>query len=100
MRDLAARLIESGKAWAQAEITLVRMTALRWAEAAKIGAVLVVLALILVNAAVIVLVAALGMALAAWLGTAGGLAVAAILALLLAGLLGWLAVRRFMRAAR
>ncbi|WP_293972675.1 phage holin family protein [Sphingomonas sp.] len=95
LRELLARLIEAGRAFAQAEIALVRKTVAAWAGAAKIGAALIIVALILANAAVIVLVAALGMALARWIGPAGGLAVAALIALIVAGLLGWLAAKRF-----
>jgi uncharacterized membrane protein len=95
-RELLSRLIDSAKAFAQAEVALVKKTAAAWAGAAAIGAGLVLVALILVIAAVIVLVAALGMTLAIWVGTPGGLAIAAVIALVLAGLLGWLAYRRFL----
>lgn len=96
LRELVARLIDSTKAFVQAEVALVRRTFTVWAGAAKAAAILFVIALILVNAAVIVLLAALGMALATWLGTAGGLAVAALIGLAAAGLLGWIGARRIM----
>ncbi len=95
LRELIARLVDSAKAFAQAEIALVRKTVSAWAGAAAIGAALTVTALLLVGAAIVVLVAALGMTLAMWIGVPGGLAVAGLIALASAGLLAWLAVRRF-----
>jgi high-affinity K+ transport system ATPase subunit B len=94
LRDLIARLIQSGKAFVEAEIALVLGAVRAWAGAAMIIAALALVAFILVNAAIVVLLAALGMALATWLGMAGGLAVAALIALLVAGLLCWIAFLR------
>lgn len=96
LRELLARLIDSAKAFAQAEIALVRATAAAWAGAVKIGAALIAVALVLALSGAIVLLAAFGVALGHWLGLAGGLAVAAVIALLIAGLLLWLAARRFL----
>lgn len=95
IRALVARLIEAGKAFVEAEIALVKTTIAAWAGAAKIGAALLIVALLLALAGLIVLVAALGMALAIWIGPAAGLAIAALIALLLAGLLAWAGVKRF-----
>lgn len=98
--ELVGRLIDSGKAFVQAEIAVVRRTFAIWSGAAKVSAVFMVAAMLLINAAVIVLVAAFGMALAKWLGVAGGLAAAAFVVLLIAGLLVWLAIRRLASVAK
>ncbi len=100
LRELLARLIDSGKAFIEAEIALVRGAVRAWAGAAKIIAALTLVAFALVNAALVVLLVALGMALAKWLGMAGGLAVAALIALLVAGLLGRMAVLRLKSLVR
>lgn len=94
LRELLVRLIGSAKAFVEAEVALVRDTVRAWAGAAKMIAALAVMAFALVNAALVVMLVALGMALAKWLGMAGGLALAALIALLVAGLLGRLAVLR------
>jgi hypothetical protein len=96
LRDLIARLIDSAKAYAKAEIMLVKKTVKVIVSQAVPTAALAGAAFLLAQAALVVLVAALGVALATFLGLAGGLAVAGILALLLAGLLGWLALKRLM----
>jgi protein-S-isoprenylcysteine O-methyltransferase Ste14 len=95
LRDLIARLIDSGKAYLRAEVTLVRKTVEVRLEQAKPAAAFAIGAVLLVQAALVVLLAALGLALGTWLGPAGGLAVAGLFALALAGLLIWLAARRF-----
>ncbi len=96
LRDLIARLIDSGKAYLRAELQLVRKTVkLRLIEARTL-AVFGIGAAVLAQAGVVALVAALGLALAPLLGPAGGLAAAGGLALLVAGVLGWLAVRHFL----
>ena len=100
LRDLVARLIDSGKAYLNAEVTLVKTTVSVRVAQAKPAAAFIVVAILLVQAALTVLVAALGMLLAQWLTPAGGLAVGAVLALLLAGLLGWMAARRLSGGAK
>ena len=92
LRELIARLIDNAKAYCKAEVDLVRTTVKVKLVEARFAAIFVVLALFLINAAVIVLVAALGMALARWLGPAGGLAAGALIALAIAGVLVKLAV--------
>ena len=87
LRELIARLIDSGKAYLRAELLLVRTTIKVRLIEAKYVAVFAVAAGLLGLAGVIVLVAALGLALARWLGPAGGLAAAGLIALLAAGLL-------------
>lgn len=100
LRELVARLIDSGKAYAQAEVALVKTTVSVRAAQAKPAAIFGVIAILLVQAALTVLVAALGMALAQWLTPAGGLAAGAVIALLIAGLLGWMAARRLSGSAK
>lgn len=95
LRELAARLIEDGKAWASAEIAVVKATATGWIAPAKIAVPLAIVALFLVQAALTVLVIAVGMALAKWIGVAGGLAVSALIFLLIAAGLVGIAVTRF-----
>lgn len=92
--ELVSRLIDSGKAYVHAEIALLRQTGLAWFARARVALVLVVVAIFIVQAALTVLIAALGMTLAHWLGTAGGLALGAVIGLAVAGLLAWLAVRK------
>ena len=91
---LVARLIESAKIYVRAEITLVKRTVLGWIGRAKPALVFLVVALVLVLSSVTIALAALGMALAHWLGIPGGLAVAALIGLGIAGTLAALAVRR------
>jgi hypothetical protein len=100
LRELVAQLIEDGKAWATAEIAVVKSTAAAWMAPAKIAVPLVMGAVLLVQAALTVLVAAVGMVLATWLGVAGGLAVGALLFLLIAGGLITIAVRRMGQAGK
>jgi hypothetical protein len=94
---LIARLVEEGKAYAVAEVGVAKATARAWLTVAKIAVPLIFVALFLLQAALVVLVAAVGMALSPWLGMAGGLAVSAILTLIVAGLLIGFAIRRLSR---
>lgn len=95
LRDLIARLIDSAKAYLRAEVALVRKTVEVRLDQAKPAAAFAIGAVMLVQAALVILLAALGMGLATWLGPAGGLAVAGLVGLLIAGLLVWAAVSRF-----
>ena len=94
LRELVTRLIESAKDYARAEIAVAKQTALEWVNRARTAIIAIVIAIVLLLAALTVLVAALGVALAHWIGMAGGLAVAALLAIGTAGLLGWFAATR------
>ena len=94
LRDLVARVIDNTKAYLRAEANLLKQTASLWATRAIPAAVLIVIAILLTQAALTVLIAALGWALASWLGVPAGLALAAVITLALAGLLVWLAVRK------
>lgn len=95
LRDLAARLIDNAKAYAAAEIEVVKQTGLSYVRASRIGAALALLSVLLLLSALPVLVAALGMTLAIWIGAAAGLFVGALIAILVALLLAWLALRSF-----
>ena len=96
LRDLIARLIDSGKAYAKAELLVVRKTAkLRLVEAKWVAA-FAGTAAVLALAGVIVLLAALGLALARWLGPAGGMAAAGLTALIVAAVLVKYAIDHFM----
>ncbi|WP_116090161.1 phage holin family protein [Sphingomonas crusticola] len=94
LRELAARVIDNGKAYVRAEVTLAKTTVTTKAAQAGPAAGLIVVAIVLVQAAATILAASLGLLLARWLGLAGGFAVAALVVLLVAGLLGWTAVKR------
>lgn len=98
VRELIARLIDETKAYAKAEIAVVKATALSYIAPVKIAAPLIIGAILLLQAALTVLIAAIGMALATWLGVAGGLAVSAILFLIIAGVCVAFAVSRFSKA--
>lgn len=95
LRDLFARVIDNAKAYLKAELTLIRTNvSVRVGQVAPaIGFVIV--AILIVQSALTVLIAALGLAFAAWIGIAGGLAVAALIGLAIAALLGWLSITRF-----
>jgi asparagine N-glycosylation enzyme membrane subunit Stt3 len=95
LRDLIARLIDSAKAYVRAEVALVKKTVEVRLDQAKPAAAFAIGAVMLVQAALVILLAALGMGLATWLGTAGGLAAAGLIGLLIAGLLIRLAISRF-----
>src|SRR3954467_4183712 len=74
--ELFGRLAEDAKAFARAEAGLYRAIAVRRAGLARNGAIALVVALLLVNAALVALLVGLAMQLAAWVGPAlGGLIV-------------------------
>lgn len=90
--ELVTRLSEDAKAYAKAEVAVVKRSVLARVAAIKPSAIYIVLAILLVQAALTVLTAALGMVLAIWLGPPGGLAAGAVIVLAVAGLLVRLAV--------
>lgn len=94
LRDLLLRLIEAARAYVRAELELWRRIALAKLGAAGLGIALAVAALFLIQAALTVLVAALGLLLSRWLGTAGGLAGGALLTVVIAALLGRIAIAK------
>lgn len=90
--DLTTTLLDSGKAYAKAEIELVKQTMLGRIASLRTTAILLVAALMLLQAALTGLVVALGMLFARWLGVPGGLAASALLVLILIGVLVWIAI--------
>ena len=87
--ELFGRLVEHGKAYARAEVNLYRAIAARRLGQARYGAIALVAALFMVNAALIALLVGFALQLAKWIGPAlGGLAV-----FLIVGILGFLLVR-------
>ena len=94
LRELIAQLIEAGKAYARAEIAYIKQIATARVTAAAMGIGFAIVALVLVQASLTILLAALGMLLARWIGTAGGLAIAALTGLVIAGLLAWIGLQR------
>jgi hypothetical protein len=87
--ELFGRLTEDGKAYARAEANLYRTIAMRRLGQARNGAIALVAALFLVNAALIALLVGFALQLAKWIGPAlGGLAI-----FLIVGVVGFLLVR-------
>lgn len=81
--ELFGRLAEDGKAFAAAEVGLYKAIALRRVGLARNGAIALVAALFLVNAALIALLVGFAMQLAKWVGPAlGGLIVFVVVAIL------------------
>ncbi len=93
--ELFGRLIDDGKAYAQAEVDLVRARAEDQVDRAKWPAMLGAGAIAFGFAAVIALVMTLVLALASLLGPLGGGLLAVLIALLIAGGLGLAAARRW-----
>lgn len=97
LRELVAHVVDDGKSYAKAEIHLWREIVLAKVGIIRPAAIALVVALLFVQAALTVLAAALGMALATWLGVAGGLAAGAVIVVLIAGILAAYAVNRLKR---
>ena len=92
--ELFGRLIDEGKAYAKAEVGLVKAQAEVKAQAWKLPAALLGMALLLVIGAAVTLVMTVAMALATLIGPlAGGLA-ATVVALVVAGGLALLAMQQ------
>jgi fatty acid desaturase len=87
--ELFGRLAEDGKAYVRAEANLYRTIAVRRVAQARNGAIALVAALFLVNAALIALLVGFALQLGKWIGPAlGGLAVFVVV-----GAIGFLLVR-------
>lgn len=91
--ELFGRLIDDGKAYAKAEVDLVRARAEAQAERAKLPAILGVGAIAFGFAAVIALVLTMVLALASLLGPLAGGLLATVIAMFVAGGLGLAAVK-------
>lgn len=96
--ELVSQLVDDGKAYAQAEIDLVKAIAADKAAVARTAAILLGLALFLAFGAVVALCVGIVMALATLIGPLLGGLVAFILLAAVAGLLGWLGAQKI-RAA-
>lgn len=91
--DLVRRLVDDGKAYAKAELGVVKAIAKRRIARAKVGAILLVVGILLLMSAQTALVIALILGLATLIGPFGaGMAVFAVL-LVGGGLLAWLGVK-------
>jgi hypothetical protein len=79
--ELFGRLAEDGKAYVRAEANLYRTIAVRRVGQARNGAIALVLALLLVNAALIALLVGFALQLGKWVGPAlGGLVIFLVVA--------------------
>ena len=96
--ELFGRLVDEGKAYAKAELNLVRVTAETKADAVKKPLVLGAIALLFVQAGVVVFGITIAMALATLIGPLAGGLVATMICFGIAGLLGWLAKREYERS--
>ena len=96
--EVVSDLVDQGKAYAKAEVELAKAQALAKVEQFKVPAILLFGALLFAQAAVTVLAVAVALGLAPLIGSFGGGLVAVALAGGVAGLLAWLAVKRFQGA--
>ena len=92
--ELVHELIEDGKAYARAEVGLVKAMATAKANALKLPAILFGVAFLLALAAITALAVGVAMALATLIGPLAGGIVAALLFAAVAGGLGWYGVVR------
>lgn len=100
LADLLARLVDQGKTVVRTEAALWRARASDRLKRARLGLIGLVVALLLAQAAFIALVVGMVLVFSASLGVAGGTFVAVAGAALLAGGIGWLAVKSIARATR
>ncbi|MBA3667799.1 MAG: phage holin family protein [Sphingomonas sp.] len=92
---LFSRLVDEGKAYAHAEIDLIKATTEVKVDAAKRPALLGAAALLFLQAGVIVLCMTIALALATLIGPLAGGLIATLFAFTIAGLLGLLAKREW-----
>ena len=92
--ELVHELIEDGKAYARAELGLVKAIAGAKADALKIPAILFATAFVLLLAAVTALAVLVGIALAKFIGPLGGGLASFLIFAGLAGGLAWLGVKK------
>ncbi|WP_133175404.1 phage holin family protein [Sphingomonas oleivorans] len=95
LRDLFADAIDSGRTLVRAEIAYYRASALAKVDHARLPLILLVAAVLIIQASLTALFVGLGFALAFRFGPFGGGIVAALLGLALAGILALIAKRRF-----
>jgi hypothetical protein len=92
--ELVSQLVDEGKAYAKAEIDLVKAIAADKAATARTAAILLGLALFIAFGAIVALSVGIVLALAALIGPLLGGIVAFILIGAVAGLLGWLGAQK------
>jgi hypothetical protein len=92
--ELFGRLGEDGRAFVQAEIGLVKAIAAHRIANARNGGIALVVAILLINAAIIALVVSIALALALHLGPLLGGLITFVGVLVIAGVLGWWGVGR------
>ena len=92
--ELVSQLVDDGKAYAQAEIDLVKAIAADKAADARTAAILLGLALLIALGAVVALCVGIVLALATFTGPLLGGVLAFILIGAVAGLLGWLGAQK------
>lgn len=90
--SLFGRLVADGRSYVTAEIDIYRHKALAWVPPVRAAAIMVVLALLLSQAAITTLLVFIGFWLALWLGPLGGGVAATVLGLVIAGFLVKVAV--------
>jgi hypothetical protein len=100
LHDLAARVIDNGTAYLKAEVTLAKEQAISSVKEARPTIRLMLIALMLGQAAAVLLALSLGFLLARWLGLAGGFAAAGVLLILVMLLIGRNVVERIRRIIR
>lgn len=93
--ELLGRLRDDGEAFARARIELYRETAKYRAKRLRLPALLLLVASSLVASAVVALAAGFVVGLAPYLGGIAAGFVVALVAILIAGLLTWLAINRY-----
>lgn len=91
--QLFSRLSDDGRNYATAQVNVYKQEALSRFAAMRMALVLFVVALLLVIGAVVTLLVGFAMGLARWVGPAGGGAIVAAGALVVAGLLGWIGAK-------
>ena len=91
---LFSRLIDRAGDFIRAEIAFYKEAVARKLNQAKLSVVLGIVAVMIVQASLTVLLVALGLGVAHWIGLAGGVAVAGLLGLAAAGLCVYLAILR------
>lgn len=100
LRDLAARVIDNGTAYLKAEVTLAKEQAIAGVKEARPTIRLILVALMLGQAAVVLLALSLGFLLAQLLGLPGGFAAAGVLLIVAMLLIGRNVVERIRRIIR
>lgn len=100
LSTLVSRLVDDARAYASAEAAVLRETAAARGQAARNGVIMVVLSLALTSAAIIALIVGLLMTVSGHVGPLLATAIVVGVTLIVAGLLGWVGVRRVKAALK